>query len=327
MTTTPCCPICDATDWEDLDERTYRAADRDSADGYVAPRYDVMFRVWWPGRTEVTITYVMCRDCGFVMYAPRPSEADVAAKYAYLSRRGGPVGHALSDDGADRARAAALHRTLAPLLPPCGARILDLGGGDGRMLRPFLDAGHHGVVVDHNRNPIPGIVRLGATLDEVDEEERFDAALSLHVLEHLANPRRVLEQLRARMRTGGLLFVEVPLEVWRGRPEQIEPVTHINFFSRDSLGTLLRRSGFTDVRCWEQTATAPSGAPIFVVRASGRALDMAADAAAPAGADHTRRLLHPSAWERAKWIARNPAFYTHPGFLKRKTAKLLGRGG
>lgn len=324
MIASPDCPVCEQHDWETLAERVYRAADRDAADNYMAPRYDVMFQLWWPDRTEVRITYVLCRRCGFVMYTPRPSDGDIAAKYAFLVERGEAVGHAHSDAATDDARAAAVHRQMAPLLPPGSARVLDLGGGDGRMLRPFLEAGHQGCVVDYNPRPIAGVERLGATLDEVPESERFDAAISLHVLEHLADPLRVVRQIARRLRPEGVLFVEVPLEVWRLRPDHLEPVTHVNYFTRDSLNVLLRRGGFGAVQVWEQVATAPGGGPIFVVRAAARTAAMAEALAVPPDPAHTRRLLHPSRWDRALWMARHPRFYMRPELLRRKAARLLG---
>jgi 2-polyprenyl-3-methyl-5-hydroxy-6-metoxy-1,4-benzoquinol methylase len=34
-----------------------------------------------------------------------------------------------------------------------GGSVLDIGGGDGKLLKPFVDEGFHCYVVDYNQSP------------------------------------------------------------------------------------------------------------------------------------------------------------------------------
>ena len=117
---------------------------------------------------------------------------------------------------------------------------LDFGGGDGKLLAPFVDAGHDCYLVDYNTEPLPGVKKLADTLDGVDDT--FDAIICSHVLEHVADPLGTLRDLRARLRPGGRIYAEVPSEVWRGIPIERDPVTHVNFFTVASFGRRITAS-------------------------------------------------------------------------------------
>jgi hypothetical protein len=43
------------------------------------------FEVWFPGETEISVTTVLCDECGFVTYLPRSDEAAIDAKYRLLT--------------------------------------------------------------------------------------------------------------------------------------------------------------------------------------------------------------------------------------------------
>ena len=112
------------------------------------------------------------------------------------------------------------------------------------------------------------VTRLGTTLDDLGEEERFDIVVCSHVIEHVADPHATLTQLRDRMTDGGAIYVEVPMEIWKRSPLHEEPVTHVNFFTVESLRTLLQRAGLQPVSVKMEDYPHPLGHRTVVVSRS-----------------------------------------------------------
>ena len=152
---------------------------------------------------------------------------------------------------------------IRELLGASGAdepRLLDFGCGEG----DFLDAARvlgfscYGVDFGAARETVAGVraMNIVASLEALDAvvSEPFDAATLFQVLEHLAEPRSILEQLAARMRPGAILVVEVPdcsgIEAPTNATEfhAVDPLEHINHFTPDTLRNLCRRTGFEPVR-------------------------------------------------------------------------------
>lgn len=85
-------------------------------------------------------------------------------------------------------------------------------------------------------------------------DARLHAATLFQVLEHLVEPRQVLEDLAARMAPGAVLILEVPdtsgVSDIRSREDffLIAPLGHINGFTPQSLRRLAERCGFAAVQ-------------------------------------------------------------------------------
>lgn len=106
-----------------------------------------------------------------------------------------------------------------------GSRVLDVGGAESVMAFSLASLGHRVTVVD------PGGYRLGhpllrvcaSTLDELEDDEPYDAALALSAIEHFGRPHYGLQgsderldlaatqALLRRVRPGGILVLTVPL--------------------------------------------------------------------------------------------------------------------
>lgn len=217
---------------------------------YDSKRYRVLFEVWVPGDSEFTISVQGCCECGFVLYSPRPTEADLENKYRFLSELEDKESDLSQLSESDVWRTSRLLRELRSLLPDGrAARVLDFGGGDGRLMASFVELGHHCSVIDWCDSPIAGVESLGKTVHDVHKSLRFDAIVASHVIEHLVEPRAVLSRLHEMLEPAGVIYVEVPLEIWSRPPPKTEPVTHVNFFVPGSLRRLLENAGFAVVRC------------------------------------------------------------------------------
>jgi 2-polyprenyl-3-methyl-5-hydroxy-6-metoxy-1,4-benzoquinol methylase len=80
--------------------------------------------------------------------------------------------------------------------------------------------------------------------------ERIDVACLWDTIEHLSQPHLYLAKLTTAMPKGGIVAIttgdiESTVARWRGKKwRQIHPPTHLQYFSRNTLSTLLERHGF-----------------------------------------------------------------------------------
>lgn len=301
------CPVCESPNWRHIGERAYRRNEADSE--YLRRRFVVLFDLWKPGLNEFRASFIVCEGCGFCCYSPRPTEAELEAKYRYLNLHLVDSRKVPSDSPVELQRAENICRLLRPSLKPA-SRILDFGGGDGRLMMPLVDEGHGCFVLDHNDKVLPGVKWLEGTLDEIPPTSvaAFDAIICSHVIEHLADPFGTLLELRRRMRGDGVMYVEVPMEIWRDMPAREEPVTHINFFTSYSMKALLQRAGLSVMSCRHEAYDHPSGHRATVVRAMCRR-SASIELDQMAGAKPVQLLLKPGLKQRVKqaWVHRDQA--------------------
>lgn len=242
------CPVCRSNEWEELKEESYNRGDITALSPYLQTRYNILFSVWFSGRAVARIVSILCRSCGFVAFTPRPTETEVDKKYKMdVLVRESTLTYS-ADSQSERLRANKLYRDFSPYLKP-HSEILDYGGNDGRLMLTFLGDGHRCYLVDYALHPIQGVVRLAATISKVERDRTFDAIVVNHVLEHVAEPFELLCSLRAHHRSGGFLYIEVPMELWGRVPPGKDPVTHINFFTPPAMEVLLRRAGYEPKSC------------------------------------------------------------------------------
>jgi SAM-dependent methyltransferase len=180
--------------------------------------------------------------------------------------------------------------------------VLDLGCSGGLLSERVRALGHRVTAVDVLE--IPGIRDrvdhfVQADLDhgvpaEVVDAGPFEIVLAADVLEHVREPERLLEEVRALLVPGGVLVTSVPnFGHWyaRGRvalgifdydQRGILDRGHVRFFTRRGLLQRLRGAGFTVVR------QASTGLPLDVLAGGAgklqrvlRTLDRVAVAARP----------------------------------------------
>lgn len=133
-------------------------------------------------------------------------------------------------------------------LPERG-RMLDIGCGNGAMLRAFHEvlpawslAGTE--ISDRHRDAIESIDRAEplytCTPDQVPGA--FDLVTLVHVLEHLEDPAGFLVSLRPKLKPGGLLLAHVPHHV--SNPFELVIADHCTHFTATTATELLQRLGF-----------------------------------------------------------------------------------
>jgi hypothetical protein len=157
----------------------------------------------------------------------------------------------------DERRAMRGYVAATRYLERVGGSVLDIGGADGKLLRPFMDQGFDCYVIDYDPTPIPGVIRLGSTISDLSPGSRFDVILCNHLLEHIVDPVGLLTALTNHITAGGVLHVEVPDEVWGGLPLPREASIHLNYFTKRNAEILLKLSGWRPI--WSRTGAGNYG--------------------------------------------------------------------
>jgi O-antigen biosynthesis protein len=157
-------------------------------------------------------------------------------------------------------------RRLAQWIPP-GATVLELGPASGyftRHLKEVLSCTVDAVEADPrmaaNAGPFCRKLVVGdlATLDlsTAFADAGYQVIVAADVIEHLVQPQMLLESLRRFLAPGGQVLISVPNVAYAGliaalldgrfdyREEGLLDKTHLRFFTRDSLASLLEASGF-----------------------------------------------------------------------------------
>jgi len=195
----------------------------------------------------------------------------VDAKYRLLEELGQDYGRNPPNSPIELKRARALYEQIADQIDIGDVKnVLDYGGGDGRLMQDFVRVGKSCFNIDYNRNSVTGVEKLGDTLDSLEPARQFDLIICSHVLEHVAEPLAVVKELSQHLTGNGWIYIEVPMEVWKAPPLHPEPVTHINFFTPNSLRNLLTLAGLSVSESRLGAYLHPLGTWVHVVRAIAR---------------------------------------------------------
>ncbi len=319
------CPICDNDDWQAVKEFDYSRSDQlpeslGSWRDYALLRRRVVFEVWFPDSEDVTLWTQYCRVCGFMTCVPRPSVGDIEGKYLFLQTEEKDIGGQDSSEKAlkaDRRRGDRVYRTIASKVPGKQMTVLDFGGGNGKLLVPFQEQGHTCHLVDYTLSPLPGIQKIGDTLDDVPAAQRYDAILCSHVIEHLGDPRGTVRDLAKYLKDGGVLYGEVPLDMWGGVDLRYDPVTHVNYFTPCSFETLFLREGLTVLKSQTLGGSYNAGRLDVLIILARKSRTASAPRASSKGGDQAARFLNPSLMMRLQRAWRLRRLPTPGAILKR----------
>jgi SAM-dependent methyltransferase len=167
-----------------------------------------------------------------------------------------------------------------------GERVLDLGCGRGHWAGKAARAGAEVVAYDVKREGVeraalryPRVTFVHGSAEETGlEDESFDVVLLLSVLEHTAEPERVLAEIARVLRPGGRLALTTDMfddERWRSSRERLAARWDVRrFFGRSEIQGLLAANGFEVT--WSRALFGFRGAPqLLRLRLAGNQLHWA----------------------------------------------------
>ena len=201
-----------------------------------------------------------CRSCALIRIDPQPTDAVLASIYGtkYYDAWG-------VQSGADRVFAlkkATFRQHVFSELPLAkGARILDCGAAFGALMEVARELGCEPYGIELAEEAAAGIAtKFGADRVYSGPFEQahfaglgdgaFDAVFMCDFIEHVRDPRSVLEKAASLLRPGGHLVVTTPngsslSSRFMGGSWPHSKVEHLYFFDPHNLGLLLDRVGLT----------------------------------------------------------------------------------
>lgn len=212
--------------------------------------------------TRSELTLWRCA-CGGVFLSPRPAPEALGRVYPsnYYSydfeKKLGPLVMRFKKV-AERAKVRAYEPYLAP-----GARVLDIGCGDGHALREIGDAYPAPLELEgleFSEHAIAAAERAGIRVhrgrieDAPLPSESFDLVILNQLIEHVREPREVLAAIRRALKPGGHVFIETPnidsldarlfrRRYWGG----YHLPRHFHLFDTRSLAALVSTSGLEPI--------------------------------------------------------------------------------
>ncbi len=132
---------------------------------------------------------------------------------------------------------------------PAEGRLLDIGAGNGALLRSFgaINPGWSMVGTETNdryRNEIeaiPGVEAFHAA-EPGKVSGRFDFITMIHVLEHISRPVDFLHSIKQKLNAGGRILIQVPH--FSSNPFDLTIADHCSHFTPDTLPAMLNATGY-----------------------------------------------------------------------------------
>ena len=196
-----------------------------------------------------------CDDCGLVFSNPQPTPEELKRFYSptgeWGSRRVG--GAENTGEPGDATRSASWSKVFDPIrqsvtTPPPGAKALDFGCGNGKLLDALQECGWDTWGVE---SAVDGTFPRHHRLDAVPDTPVFDLIVATHVIEHVADPLGLLRKFARAGRIGGYLLVSVPrfdtLPIHRDYKYVINGRAHVTAYTWACLQGLLARAGWKPV--------------------------------------------------------------------------------
>lgn len=132
--------------------------------------------------------------------------------------------------------------------------LLDFGCGLGALVDYANLNGFSSVGTEIDSDVVEKLSQKGVKVRELEQimsgPEKYNVISVIEVLEHVADPKMVLNQLRKKLSEPGVLFITTPnfnalnRRILKGNWRALSYPDHINIFSTQSIKTLLEECGY-----------------------------------------------------------------------------------
>jgi 2-polyprenyl-3-methyl-5-hydroxy-6-metoxy-1,4-benzoquinol methylase len=219
---------------------------------------------------------VQCSDCSLIRTNPRTSTSTLYSTYTdgYYSRQEPRI-----DGLGNRYKIFAMRYSLSKLYPFVipfkinkKAKICDIGCGSGQWLAlmraAYPKAELYGFEIDQETAEVASRVCQadvcsGDFLNNSWESHSFDFITFWEVLEHIHNPREVLQEVKRLIKPEGYVIFSVPnincvySKVFKEYWWPLAYDAHLYHFSKDTLTQLLEAFGFETLFSSQSLITTP----------------------------------------------------------------------
>jgi len=129
-----------------------------------------------------------------------------------------------------------------------GAKILDIGCGNGNIARGIGSLGYQVTGIDFSENAIkyakskntlPNVTFKVCSAEEVTDGDQFDAIICSEVLEHLHNPDGLMSTISEILRPGAIFIATVPNGIG---PRELLITRPVQRMSKGWMGSMINQS-------------------------------------------------------------------------------------
>lgn len=204
-----------------------------------------------------------CQDCSVYYLYPRLTESAMRSFYTNDSYfEGGDSGYSDTSYGdQERALSATFKRLMRNLHKRglTGGSLLEVGCGYGYLLEEAVEYFSSRVGTEFSAQG----VKLSATkadkvyeggIEQIPADDQFDFVIATHVIEHIYQPQEFVKQLISHVKPNGTVVLAAPdmggmlRKVMGHRWASFKIPEHVIYFDADTLSTLMKQTGLTDIQ-------------------------------------------------------------------------------
>ncbi|MFP6748341.1 MAG: class I SAM-dependent methyltransferase [Alphaproteobacteria bacterium] len=162
------------------------------------------------GSREIEIGIIECRLCKFAWQWPVSRTRQESREYFQENYQNKDPNSYF--DPVLRKKIACMELEFVETLVGAPGSILDIGAGDGAFLQVASAGGWKAVGLDpaaeQNHQNESGVQIISGTVDDIDVNQKYDAITLWDVIEHVDDPRDLIEKCVSLLAIGGYLILE-----------------------------------------------------------------------------------------------------------------------